>query len=105
MSDLILLALDPAIAGNHALSNESPPATHKRITSLDSATPTFKGKIQVPRRLSLQTQSPLPILPKTLAEWNKAVAEVKRNYINRRYRPCSARCCEILDNVKDTVSF
>ncbi|KAL2757629.1 hypothetical protein ACRALDRAFT_1068171 [Sodiomyces alcalophilus JCM 7366] len=98
------LPLGPATFGTHAVSNDLPHATHKRIASLDSATPISKGKAQVPRRLSLQTQSPLPTLPNTPAEWNKAVAEVKRNYINRRYRSCSARCCEILDNVKDITA-
>ncbi|ROT37460.1 hypothetical protein SODALDRAFT_361168 [Sodiomyces alkalinus F11] len=102
LSSLLPLTLGPAIVGTHADSHDLPhAAVHKRIASLDSATPASKAIPQVPRRLSLQTQSSLPTLPSTSAEWNKAVSEVKRNYINRRYRACSARCCEILDNVKD----
>jgi hypothetical protein len=58
-----------------------------------------------PARLSIQPPPPaLEMLPYTPVEWAKAVAEVKRLYLYRRYRPCSARCAAILDNIKDTVS-
>lgn len=52
----------------------------------------------------MQTPASLPVLPYTSAEWSKAVSEVKRQYMNRKYRPCSLRCCEILDNIKESVS-
>lgn len=57
------------------------------------------------KRLSQQAPTPLPVLPYTAADWSKAVAEVKRQYVNRRYRPCSVRCSEILDNIKNEVSL
>ncbi|RMJ14182.1 hypothetical protein CDV36_006150 [Fusarium kuroshium] len=41
-------------------------------------------------------------MPLTSDEWSKAIADVKREYLNRRYRPCATRCCEILDNIKDS---
>ncbi|SPN96945.1 uncharacterized protein DNG_00463 [Cephalotrichum gorgonifer] len=69
-------------------AHSSPPALH-RLT----------------RRFSSQPSSPaLPILPYTQVEWAKAVSEVKRLYLNRRYRLCSARCSGILDNIKDTTT-
>ncbi|KAM0434505.1 hypothetical protein ACHAPT_003601 [Fusarium lateritium] len=41
-------------------------------------------------------------MPLTSNEWSEAIADVKREYLNRRYRPCATRCCEILDNIKDS---
>ncbi|KAF4955483.1 hypothetical protein FGADI_4456 [Fusarium gaditjirri] len=43
----------------------------------------------------------LHVLPYTSAEWAKVISDVKREYLNRRYRPCATRCSEILDNLKD----
>ncbi|KAL7935057.1 hypothetical protein V8C35DRAFT_25812 [Trichoderma chlorosporum] len=40
--------------------------------------------------------------PTTPAQWKKALAEVKRDFVNRKYRQCSMRCGEILDNMKDS---
>ena len=37
-------------------------------------------------------------------EWKKAMAEVKREYNSRKYQLCSARCRELLDRAKNTVS-
>ncbi|KAI1038382.1 hypothetical protein LB503_011190 [Fusarium chuoi] len=44
----------------------------------------------------------LHVLPYTPAEWSKVISDVKREYLNRRYRPCATRCSEILDNLKDS---
>ncbi|KAI1043492.1 hypothetical protein LB505_011262 [Fusarium chuoi] len=44
----------------------------------------------------------LHVLPYTPAEWAKVISDVKREYLNRRYRPCATRCSEILDNLKDS---
>lgn len=41
-------------------------------------------------------------MPYTADEWKKTLGEVKQKYLNRKYRTCSAKCCEILDNLKDT---
>ncbi|KAF5640999.1 hypothetical protein F25303_6987 [Fusarium sp. NRRL 25303] len=43
----------------------------------------------------------LHVLPYTSAEWAKVISDVKREYLNRCYRPCATRCSEILDNLKD----
>ncbi|KAF9774852.1 hypothetical protein IL306_007115 [Fusarium sp. DS 682] len=43
----------------------------------------------------------LHVLPYTSAEWAKVISDVKREYLNRRYRPCATRCSEILDDLKD----
>lgn len=42
-------------------------------------------------------------LPTTTAEWSAAVSDVKREYLNRRYRPCANRCNEILDSIQDST--
>lgn len=47
----------------------------------------------------------LHVLPYTSAEWAKVISDVKREYLNRRYRPCATRCSQILDNLKDFVSY
>ncbi|KAF4490497.1 hypothetical protein FAGAP_10724 [Fusarium agapanthi] len=43
----------------------------------------------------------LHVLPYTSTEWAKVISDVKREYLNRRYRPCATRCSGILDNLKD----
>ncbi|TPX08937.1 uncharacterized protein E0L32_009641 [Thyridium curvatum] len=40
-------------------------------------------------------------LPYTPADWRRTMAEIKRQHQSKRYRACSARCTEILDNLKD----
>ncbi|ORY66230.1 uncharacterized protein BCR38DRAFT_465177 [Pseudomassariella vexata] len=109
MGGLIPLLL-PSTAGNRASVIYNPveairPATamaqttttkqaHRRQQSLPTPNPT--------RRLSISVAPPaLPLLPYTADEWKKAVNEVKRKFVNHKYRTCSARCCEILDNLKD----
>ncbi|KAF4994160.1 hypothetical protein FGRMN_5934 [Fusarium graminum] len=42
------------------------------------------------------------VLPYTSNEWSKVITDVKKEYLNRRYRPCATRCSEILDNLKDS---
>ncbi|KAH0528374.1 hypothetical protein TsFJ059_003250 [Trichoderma semiorbis] len=48
---------------------------------------------------SLIVPKPAPTTP---AQWKKALSEVKRDFANRKYRQCSMRCTEILDDVKDS---
>jgi len=76
-----------------------PPVSHQRSASTGS-TPIFRQKPA--KRLSQSTPASLPVLPYTPAEWKRAIADVKRQHLTRRYRACAARCNEILDNVKDT---
>jgi hypothetical protein len=40
------------------------------------------------------------MLPYTHDDWKRTINEIKRQHVSRRYRTCSARCCEILDNVR-----
>lgn len=61
------------------------------------------------RRAARERVVPEPLMvhkpaPTTPAQWKKALAEVKREFANRKYRQCSMRCTEILDDVKDSVS-
>jgi hypothetical protein len=75
---------------------------HKRMASLDSSEPAVKPKGSL-KRLSLQVPASLPVLPFTATEWNAAIADIKRHYINRKYRICSTRCADILDNIRPDV--
>ncbi|OTB02320.1 hypothetical protein M426DRAFT_24799 [Hypoxylon sp. CI-4A] len=80
-------------------SSSAPPSSsssslfHRRQQSLPT--------IRTARRGSLVPPATIPIIPFTSVEWKNAIDEVKRRYLNRKYRACSARCCEILDNLKD----
>ncbi|KAK7941290.1 uncharacterized protein PG986_013677 [Apiospora aurea] len=75
----------------------SPPApTHRRQHSLPVAVS------RNPRRPSISTSvQQFTVLPYTADEWKTTLSEVKQKYLNRKYRTCSARCCEILENLKD----
>lgn len=61
----------------------------------------MKTSIPKPMNLTVSTTR----VPETVAEWNQALANIKRDYLNRRYRPCSTRCRELLHGAKHTVSF
>uniref|UniRef100_L2G439 Uncharacterized protein n=1 Tax=Colletotrichum fructicola (strain Nara gc5) TaxID=1213859 RepID=L2G439_COLFN len=116
MGGLIPLLLKPVAAGsrgsvifpanNTVLSSTTPssaptpqPTATTPNTMLSSVGP---SKSRMSRRSLSQAPVSLPVLPYTSAEWSKAVSDVKRQYLSRKYRPCSMRCCEILDNLKDT---
>ena len=43
--------------------------------------------------------------PRSAAQWKRALAEIKRDLRDRRYRACSLRCRELLEHVKSTVSL
>ncbi|KAI1020464.1 hypothetical protein LB504_010134 [Fusarium proliferatum] len=55
----------------------------------------------LPEWLPQALSETLHVLPYTSDEWAKVISDVKREYLNRRYRPCATRCSEILDNLKD----
>ncbi|KAJ0168555.1 hypothetical protein CTA2_4542 [Colletotrichum tanaceti] len=113
MGGLIPLLLKPVAAGSRgsivfpinkpASSNASAPQS--TVATATPVSPAVSPKSRTWRRLSMQTPASLPVLPYTSAEWSKAVSEVKRQYMNRKYRPCSLRCCEILDNIKESASI
>ncbi|KAK7923415.1 hypothetical protein PG985_007486 [Apiospora marii] len=72
-------------------------STHRRQQSLPVVV------TRNPRRPSISTTiQQITVLPYTADEWKKTLGEVKQKYLNRKYRTCSAKCCEILDNLKDT---
>lgn len=79
---------------------------HKRNAS--DVTPMIKlsrPPVRTSKRHSQQVPASLPVLPFTSAEWKRAITEIKKCYVTRRYRACSARCNEILTNTKDLVSW
>lgn len=83
------------------------PAAHKRNYS--DVTPMIKlsrppVKPAKMRRQSQQIPASLPAIPFSPAEWKRAIAEIKRYHVTRRFRACSARCNEILTNLRDIVS-
>ncbi|TQV99665.1 hypothetical protein V2A60_005119 [Cordyceps javanica] len=52
------------------------------------------------RRLAAKALPPLRDTPYTALDWKRALAELKRDYSNRRYRPCSSRCIELLKSAQ-----
>ncbi|OTB14366.1 hypothetical protein K445DRAFT_23772 [Daldinia sp. EC12] len=110
MSGLIPLLLPASAACKSAVSSST--ETSRRASLTPSSTPSPPSSLIHRRQQSLPAiktarrgsliQSPLPIVPLTTADWKDAIDEIKRKYLNHKYRACSARCCEILDNLKDT---
>ena len=45
----------------------------------------------------------LLIFPNTQQEYTAVMEEIKKLYEKRQYKQCSARCIQILDNIKDPV--
>ncbi|WQF77689.1 hypothetical protein CDEST_02703 [Colletotrichum destructivum] len=113
MGGLIPLLLKPVAAGSRGSivfpankpASSSASALQSTVTTTTPVSPAVSPKSRTSRRLSMQTPASLPVLPYTSAEWSKAVSEVKRQYMNRKYRPCSLRCCEILDNIKESANI
>jgi hypothetical protein len=86
-------------AGNRA-SFVSPQSSGPRPFSTGSA-PTARSA-PIARRGSYPLAASLPVLPYTRADWKRTISEIKRQYINKKYRTCSARCNEILDSIAET---
>lgn len=101
MAGLIPLML--ASGTRTSFTGPSQPSHRRRSTTTASPSRPEAPSPKLPKRLSLPTPAPLPVLPYTPAEWRKTVAEIKRQYFSKRYRACSARCLEILDAIKDTA--
>ncbi|KAI2465067.1 hypothetical protein F4781DRAFT_425082 [Annulohypoxylon bovei var. microspora] len=112
MSGLIPLLL-PSSTGSRSSPGSSPTDTSRRASLSISASLSPPSSLvhrrqqslpslRTQRRSSLALPAVLPIIPFTSGEWKNAMDDVKRKYLNRKYRACSARCCEILENVKDT---
>ncbi|KAI1376265.1 hypothetical protein F4677DRAFT_86496 [Hypoxylon crocopeplum] len=110
MSGLIPLLL-PSSAGSRFSLGSSPVDTSRRASLSSSLSPSSSlvhrrqqslPSLRTTRRGSIAIPAAIPLIPFTSIEWRNAVDEVKRKYLNRKYRACSARCCEILDNLKDS---
>ncbi|PSR92395.1 hypothetical protein BD289DRAFT_459652 [Coniella lustricola] len=87
-----------------AACHTSTSRAHRR--NLSDATPVLKLS-KPPMRSALKRQSQqtplyLPNIPRTSTEWKRAIADIKQHHLMRRYRACSARCNEILSNLKST---
>ncbi|KAI7788896.1 hypothetical protein LA080_004998 [Diaporthe eres] len=96
----VILPAGQYINPSAAASSASP--AHKRNAS--DVTPMIKlsrPPVRTTKRHSQQVPASLPVLPFTSAEWKRAITEIKKCYVTRRYRACSARCNEILTNTKD----
>lgn len=86
----------------------SPPVSPAHRRNQSDVTPIIKLS-RPPVRSSMKRQSQqipasLPQIPYSSAEWKRAINEIKRYHVTRRYRACSARCNEILTNIKTIVS-
>ncbi|KAI4868721.1 hypothetical protein F4820DRAFT_104097 [Hypoxylon rubiginosum] len=95
-SSVGLTLTEPGRRASLALSpspTPSPSLVHRRQQSLPSLRQLTRGSFTPPAALS--------IVPFTSVEWKNAIDEVKRKYLNRKYRACSTRCCEVLDNLRD----
>ncbi|OTA69292.1 hypothetical protein K449DRAFT_384221 [Hypoxylon sp. EC38] len=87
----------PAETGRRASLSSSPSQPQSLVHRRQQSLPTLRTT----KRSSLVPPATIPIIPFTPVEWKNAIDEVKRKYLNHKYRACSARCCEVLDNLKD----
>ncbi|OTA86780.1 hypothetical protein M434DRAFT_81780 [Hypoxylon sp. CO27-5] len=87
----------PTETGRRASLSSSPSQPQSLVHRRQQSLPTLRTT----KRSSLVPPATIPIIPFTPVEWKNAIDEVKRKYLNRKYRACSARCCEVLDNLKD----
>lgn len=103
MAGLIPLLLDLELAeqfGIYQMEGEISPLT---VVSTSPRAEQSEDMMAM-KRSTVKAPASLRVLPYTTAEWKRVLAEVKREYINRRFRPCSNRCHEVLDNIRDGVS-
>lgn len=97
------------LGGSNKRVSVSPPVSPAHKRNFSDVTPIIKlsrPPVRTPkmRRQSQQIPASLPTIPFSSAEWKKAIAEIKQYHVTRRFRACSARCNEILTNIKNIVS-
>ncbi|KAJ3504185.1 hypothetical protein NM208_g16375 [Fusarium decemcellulare] len=96
MAALLPRAIHPATTPTWPSRSTSLPMSLRqescRASAADNKSPDY-----LPESLS----ESLHVLPHTSTGWSKVIGDVKREYLNRRYRPCATRCSEILDTIKD----
>lgn len=98
MTGLIPLALNPE-SPSKRYSVFLPEGDHV-LRRLSSMQPRPAPLRRSSRQASL---TPLYILPSSAAEWKAALSDIKRAYLSKKYRQCSDRCNDILNNAKDLV--
>ncbi|KAF3769116.1 hypothetical protein M406DRAFT_63072 [Cryphonectria parasitica EP155] len=79
----------PSVSSNRRASY-SPPLSPAHRRNASDVTPILK------------LSRPPVNIPSTSAEWKRSIAEIKRFHVTRRFRACSARCNEILTNLRNT---
>jgi hypothetical protein len=78
------------------------------LTSISPSLPSPKLPIDTELLNLSRRERPGPvtdliIFPEEQEEWEIVMEEVKKLYVNRQYKQCSARCIQILENIKDPV--
>ncbi|KAI0021005.1 hypothetical protein F4780DRAFT_307714 [Xylariomycetidae sp. FL0641] len=105
----LVLPATSSTASSKASSDSAPTELKRRSCLTQSATPapflTHRRQQSLPslrqsKRAFPIIPAPLTLLPSTPAEWKTTITDIKRKYENRRYRSCSTKCCEILDNIR-----
>ncbi|KAI1264115.1 hypothetical protein F5Y18DRAFT_84498 [Xylariaceae sp. FL1019] len=109
MGGLVTLLLPTSTTGHASMLNDS--QTSKRMSCLVQPSCTQEHPahrrqhslptIKLARRASGFVYHSVPLIPNTESEWKKTIEEVKKRFVARKYRSCSMRCCEILDNLSD----
>lgn len=104
MGRLIPLKLDGSPVTKSSTNLPSPIFQSKSssVTTLISEQPILP---KAPKRIRPGPVTDLTILPYTETDWKKVMEEVKILYSKGQYKHCSARCKQILDNIKDPVSI
>ncbi|KAK0617935.1 hypothetical protein B0T17DRAFT_316833 [Bombardia bombarda] len=97
MGGLIPLMLS---SGNRMSMISQQPSPVSRRSSSD-LTHFTKPISPTKRSHSMPPPARISVLPHTHADWKRTISEVKRLYSAKRYRLCSAKCNDILDNIKD----
>ncbi|VBB72396.1 Putative protein of unknown function [Podospora comata] len=91
----------PPPSNNTSPTSETAPKLRRQSTQNTDTWQSYRSQRPKPvKRFSLPAPAPLPMIPYSSAEWRKAIAEIKRHHIEKRYRACSARCVEILNAIK-----
>ncbi|KAL8376146.1 hypothetical protein RB595_007316 [Gaeumannomyces hyphopodioides] len=84
--------------GRHSSMSSFSPAPQPSAIMLSPPPKTSRAM----KHVSQPNLPSLPVLPYTPVEWKRTMAEIKRHHVGKRFRACSSRCVEILDNLKDS---
>ncbi|KAJ4141012.1 hypothetical protein NW768_000219 [Fusarium equiseti] len=101
MAALLPRAIHATTSSPWPSRTSSLPMSSRKETCRTSVAGTGTGTSS-PEWLPQNISESLYLLPYTSTEWSRVIADVKREFVNRRYRPCATRCSEILDNLQDS---